>query len=225
MTEILSLENDDVQEYFDSIKKKANKIDKKIIDENLKEITKYIQQAEKIGQTALARELKNITVVFVLEKRLLEHDIQYYVNMKDIVKFIEQIKGHVIKFCELEYFPRIIPNNIAEKILNVKENNLFDEYYILFTDYKDEELLTKEEENKRKVNKDPIIFGRWNIYPNRYYMIADWVDEYCDIDFDRFILELNKIDPKYQPEQILEDNDVYINRLIESIKKEDNEEH
>ena len=224
MTEILSLENNDVQEYFDNIKEKANKIDRKLIDKNLKEITSYIERAEKLGQTALARELKNTTVVFVLEKRLLKYDIHYYVNMKDIVKFIEQIKGHVIKFCELEYFPRVIPNEIAERIIDIKENNLFDEYYILFTDYTDEELLNNEEKEKRKVNKDPIIFGRWNIYPNRYYIIDDWVDEYCDIDFDKFIRELHKVDPKYKPNHILEDNDMYINRLIESIKNENKEE-
>ncbi len=219
MTEILSLDND-VQEYFDNIKQKANKVDAQIIDDSLEEITRYIERANKLGQTALSRELKNITALFVYEKRLLNYGIEYYVNMKDIVKFIEQIKGHVIKFCELEYFPRVIPNNVAERIINIKENNIFDEYYILFTDYANDELLTKEEEKKRIVNKDPIIFGRFNIYPNRYYMIADWVDEYCDINFDTFIRELSKVDPNYKPEQITEDNDVYINRLVKSIEKE-----
>lgn len=219
MTEILSLDND-VQEYFDNIKQKANKVDAQIIDDSLEEITRYIERANKLGQTALSRELKNITALFVYEKRLLNYGIEYYVNMKDIVKFIEQIKGHIIKFCELEYFSRVIPNNIAERIINIKENNIFDEYYILFTDYANDELLTKEEEKKRTVNKDPIIFGRFNIYPNRYYMIADWVDEYCDINFDTFIRELSKVDPNYKPEQITEDNDVYINRLVKSIEKE-----
>lgn len=224
MDMVLKLD-DDVKIYFEDIKKNASKIDIKTIEDNLEEITKYIQQAEKLGQKALVRELKNITTLFVYEKRLLNYDIDTYVNMKDIVRFIEQIKGHVIKFCELEYFPRVIPNDVADHITKVKENKIFDEYYVLFTDYTDSELLNTKEAEKRKINKDPIIFGRFNIYPNRYYVIDSWIDEYCDIDFDMFVRTLKNVDPKYQPEKILEDNNVYINRLVKSIEKEKEKEN
>lgn len=212
--------NDDVQNYFDDIKSKINKIDLDTLNKNLNEISSFIERAEKIGQKSLARELRNNLALIVSTKRVLNYGIDKYVTMDDIVKYIESIKGHVIKFNELEYFPRVIPNEVAEKILKCKENNLFDKYYILYTDYVDDELLTKEEKDKRDINKDPIIFGEFDFYPKRYFVICDYVDEYCDITFDKFTEQLHKIDKNYKPNEVVEDNTAYVNRVLEIVKKE-----
>lgn len=217
--EIITI-NDDVQNYFDDIKSKINKIDLDTLNKNLNEISSFIERAEKIGQKSLARELRNNLALIVSTKRVLNYGIDKYVTMDDIVKYIESIKGHVIKFNELEYFPRVIPNEVAEKILKCKENNLFDKYYILYTDYVDDELLTKEERDKRTINKDPIIFGEFDFYPKRYFVICDYVDEYCDITFDKFTEQLHKIDKNYKPNEVVEDNTAYVNKVLEIVKKE-----
>ena len=51
-------------------------------------------------------------------------------------------------------------------------------------------------------------------------MICDYVDEYCDITFDKFTEQLHKIDKNYKPNEVVEDNTAYVNKVLEIVKKE-----
>lgn len=212
---------DKIQEYFDSIKAKVDEITLEGLKTSYKEIPNYIEMAKKNGQEALAKKMTKYLRVMVREKILLEKGISKVVHLADIVRYIDNIPNHYVKFCELKFFPRVIPLEVSNKIQDCRNNGLFDEYYILFTDYTEEELLSEEEKQQRKKNKDPIVFGAFKGYDERYYYIADWEDEYCDITLDKFVGKLKEIDKEYKPEEIVENNDIYINNALYALEQEE----
>lgn len=210
----------EVQFFFNSIKSKINTFDLKGLEESLKEIPGQIERAERAGQIFLARKLKKHIYLMMQEKLLLEVGINRYVSLYEITKFISQIEDFVVKFSELEAFPRIIPENVLEKLEEVKKLDIFDEYWICFTDYTDEEIINEKAKQQRTINKDPIIFGTMKGYKDRYYFIVDWEDQYCDITFDKMVNTLKEIDPEYKPKEIVRDTESYINTLLPQIKEE-----
>ena len=80
---------------------------------------------------------------------------------------------------------REIPDEIVDTVAKVKD--IFDELYVVFTDYtgKEERKVAKE-----RRDKDPILFGVFKnnvVVSDRFYFLGDWVDEYCDLTLDKFI--------------------------------------
>ena len=69
---------------------------------------------------------------------------------------------------------------------------MFDEFFIIFTDYTGEVERTVKKEER---DKDPILFGvvhhpdKTNMPTNRMYFIADWVDEYCDLTLEELCMQ------------------------------------
>lgn len=153
------------------------------------------------------------------EKVLLKYNINKYVSLYDINRFIDGIEDYVVKFCEIMAFPRIIPNNVVDRIQQMKDLGLFSEFYIVFTDYTDEEIISEKAKKQRQVNRDPIVFGVIDGYQDRYYFIADWVDEYCDITFDKMVSKLQSMDKNYKPNEIVEDTEKYIARVLPYVEE------
>src|SRR5208283_2775599 len=98
------------------------------------------------------------------------------VDRSVIDKFRYKVKDQVIKFEELEKFPRMIPSKVQKVIAEVKERKLFDKHHVLFIDYTKEQ---PKKTNKEKIReRDPILFGSYAYQPDRFYFITDWIDEY-----------------------------------------------
>lgn len=225
--------SEQVQSYFDDLKEKCVDINLDNLEKSLQEIPAQIQKAEKIGQKFLAEKLKRHIYLIMKEKTLLNYGINKYVSLYDINRFIDGIEDYVVKFCEIMAFPRIIPNEVVEKIEKMKSLGLFSEFYIVFTDYTDEEIISDKAKKQREINRDPIVFGTIDGYQDRYYFIADWVDEYCDITFDKMVNTLQSMDKSYKPKEIIEGIEEYIAKVLpyveESIeeqkKREEEAEH
>ena len=80
-----------------------------------------------------------------------------------------------------------IPDDLVETITKTKD--LFDEFYVVFTDYTGKEERKVEKERR---DKDPILFGVFKNSVNvsdRFYFLGDWVDEYCDLTLDKMVEE------------------------------------
>ena len=96
----------------------------------------------------------------------------------------------------MEKYPRSIPDEVVEKIQLLREKDIFDRFYVVFTDYTGEVEKQVEVEKRRK---DPIIFGAfeqrlegvWDIL-DRFYYIADWEDEYCDLTLAKMVDAMSK---------------------------------
>ena len=68
-----------------------------------------------------------------------------------------------------------------------KSKDIFDELYVIFTDYTGKEERKVEKERR---DKDPILFGVFKNDGNvadRFYFLGDWVDEYCDLTLDKMV--------------------------------------
>ena len=68
-----------------------------------------------------------------------------------------------------------------------KTRGIFDEFYVVFTDYTGKEERKVEKERR---DKDPILFGVFKNNTNvadRFYFLGDWVDEYCDLTLDKMV--------------------------------------
>ena len=187
------------QEYFDAMKDKKNTV----TSEDLKKIYENcLELANKYRITGQIRGLRKI--LFCMEsiekeQQLVDMGITTFIYKDDIDFYIDTVANtrnrseRPIKIIELERYEREIPDEIVDVIDKTKE--LFDQMYVVYTDY------TVKEERKieaEKKQKDPILFGTFQnrekkVCIDRFYYLGDWVDEFCDLTLDKMINETKKL--------------------------------
>ncbi len=136
------------------------------------------------------------------EKKAIEVGVDEYIFRDDIDEFLSQrnVQESSIKLISLKDYPRQIPPEIQEKIKKTKK--VFNQMYVLFTDYTS--TVTKNYQREERIqtrDRDPILFGVFEdakvdpkhhfvesrMLNDRFYVIGDWVDEYCDLTLDKFV--------------------------------------
>lgn len=174
-------------EYFDYLKDKKNKI----TDEDLKA---YYETAmtlvNKYKTTKQYKALKKLIFhveTIEKERELVKLGIDTFVYRDEVELFIEKVADKVVKIIELRNYEREIPDEIVEVI--EATSDLFDELYVVFTDYTGE--VEKQVEQERR-EKDPILFGTFQdkesrTVIDRFYFLGDWEDEFCDLTLDKMI--------------------------------------
>lgn len=179
--------NIDVEQFFNNIKTQFSYIN------GSKEVEKYylnsIEQAKKLGQTALLEKLTSQRNVVLNECKLKENKINKFVTEDQVVEFYKSVgKPDTLKLSWIKNFTRIIPSKAVELKEKADQLNVFDNYVVLHYDPENEseEDTNKEKEEKKK---DPILFGVME-NSRRLYFIADWVDDYCDLTLDKMMEEL-----------------------------------
>lgn len=187
------------QQYFDKMKE----LKQTITSERLSEIyDNCLELANKYKITGQIRGLRKI--LFCMEsidkeQQLVEMGITTFIYRDDIDFYIDKVadtpqrKERPIKLIELERYEREIPDEIVAVIDKTKE--LFDQMYIVYTDYTGKSERQIEAERKQK---DPILFGTFinrdkKICLDRFYYLGDWVDEYCDLTLDKMVNETKKM--------------------------------
>lgn len=174
-------------EYFEQVKSMKEKCSKEELqafyDTAMSKFKKYMIT----GQKDAARHLFNLCELAKREMDIIEAGIDTYVYREDIDTYVNNVADDCVVAVELENYEREIPDDIVDKVCMCKEKNLFDKYYVFFTDYTGEHRSKVEEKKKAK---DPILFGNCLIegkVSNRMYFIGDWVDEYCSLTLDSMI--------------------------------------
>lgn len=210
--------------YFSYVKSKLNKTQTKKLKSRLQKLQSLVKNAEEMGQKALYEELSRMLIVAVRESEALACGHDVYVNKTDINKFMnivtedEQFAKNPIRFKKLEEFPRAVPSKIQKTIKSVQSKGLFDEFWILYLDYSGEEIKS----NKQKIReKDPIIFGKFTYDEEKYYFIADWIDEYCDLTLSAFVSKLKSNDEEYDVSKTENMTSEYLERIKSEIKERD----
>jgi hypothetical protein len=196
MLEIEKKEKIDPQVYFDLIKEKKHQSSDKFLNDFQDVIEVELSKAMKTGQNYMVRRLAYTMSIITRERQLIQEGIDVYILREDIEEYIKSVEKKVVKVIELENYPRSIPDEVVEKVEKLKSKNIFDRYYVVFTDYTGEIEKTVEQ-TKRK--RDPIIFGAfeqkldgiWDIF-DRFYFIADWEDEYCDLTLAKMVDAMSK---------------------------------
>lgn len=178
------------QEYFDIVKERKHKVTEedlvRIYDNCLELIQKYI----KTGQVKAAKKLMFHLDSLEKEKDIIKAGVDTFIYRSDIEDYIDNVAKDVVKVIELENYERDIPEEVVEVIEKVKDK--FTKMYVIFTDYTGKIERSVEKERREK---DPILLGTLQnkatrTIIERFYYIADWVDEYCDLTLDRMVDEM-----------------------------------
>ncbi|MCM1232320.1 MAG: hypothetical protein NC124_20305 [Clostridium sp.] len=187
------------QQYFDSMKEKKNTVTSgdllKIYDNCLELANKY----RITGQIRGLRKILFCMESIEKEQKLVDMGITTFIYKDDIDFYIDSVANSrnrnekPIKIIELERYEREIPDEIVEVIDKTKE--LFDQMYIVYTDYTGKEERKIEAERKQK---DPILFGTFQnrekkVCIDRFYYLGDWVDEFCDLTLDKMVNKTEKL--------------------------------
>lgn len=178
------------QEYFNIVKERKHKVTEedlvRIYDNCLQLIQKYI----KTGQVKAAKKLMFHLDSLEKEKDIIKAGVDTFIYRSDIEDYIDNVAKDVVKVTELENYERDIPEEVVEVIEKVKDK--FTKMYVIFTDYTGK---IERSVKKERREKDPILFGTLQneatrTIIERFYYVADWVDEYCDLTLDRMIDEM-----------------------------------
>lgn len=189
---VIDVENITPSVYFDYVKGLKEKLNRDeyaiIIDSGLK----MIEKCKITKQTAMAKEISHQVELALRELNAANEGFDIFVDRKVIEKYIAEVEGKAIKIIELSEYTREIPEEVMDKV--AKAADIFDQMYIVFTDY------TKKESKrvaKERRDKDPILFGAFQdketdsknrIYiEDRLFFIADWVDDKCDLTLQEIV--------------------------------------
>ena len=177
-------------QYFDRLKGLKKDITEEDIDNVLNNCLELMKKPKITGQKKMAKKIYEQAQILLKELKAVKAGFDTYVLREDILYYIEKISKKTVKIIELENYERDIPDEVVDKL--VEAQPLFDEFFIIFTDYTGEAERTVQ---KEKRDKDPILFGvihhpeKTNVPTNRFYFIADWVDEYCDLTLEELCLQ------------------------------------
>jgi hypothetical protein len=186
-------------QYFNYIKDKKNNTTDAELCTFYEGCLALVAKYKITGQKKIIRKLKFLTDCVAKEREVLKLGINSFVYREDIEEYIDNIAKTPVKIIELENYPREIPDEVVDTILKTK--NIFDQLYVVFTDYTGE---VEKQVTKERREKDPILFGTFQkrianerfgdeiLINDRFYYLGDWVDEYCDLTMDKFIKESGK---------------------------------
>lgn len=176
-------------QYFSHVKYQIKQMNDKDLDKLYSISTELLEKYKKTGQTKAVKKLIFHIKTILKEKELIDLGITKFIYREDIENYIDNVADDVVKIIELKNYPREIPDDLVETIELTKD--IFDEMYVLFTDYTEE--ISKEVEKER----DPILFGAFidreiGEMSQRMYYLGDWIDEYCDLTLDKLVAQTNK---------------------------------
>ena len=172
-------------QYFDYIKNAKNDITTEALKESYSVFLKLAEKYTKLGQKESLKKLCFLADTLKKEEKLIELGITTYIYKDVIEDYIENVADKTVKIIELSRYMREVPDELVETI--EKSKDLFDEFYVVFTDYTGKEERKVEKERR---DKDPILFFFFKNNSNvadRFYFLGDWVDEYCDLTLDKMV--------------------------------------
>jgi len=185
--------------YMKYVKSRFSELERKELDDRLDKMTLMIRAIkefpEEIAQKALYENVCKALAVATQESEMFVCGYKHYISKQDVDKY-KKVADRVVKFESLDKYPRIMPPSVREKVVEVQKRGLFDQFWVLYTDYTEEK--DKLKTNKEKIiEKDPIIFGGISFNEDRLYYIIDWEDEHCDLTLDKLIdaIKVDEINP------------------------------
>lgn len=172
-------------QYFDHLIEAKQEISSEKLKTSYNKFKELGKKYEKSGQKEAYNKLLYLAEVMKKEEQLIEMGITTFIYKDTIEDYITKVADKTVKIVELSRYMREIPDEIVDTVAKVKD--IFDELYVVFTDYtgKEERKVAKE-----RRDKDPILFGVFKnsaVVSDRFYFLGDWVDEYCDLTLDKFI--------------------------------------
>lgn len=168
-------------EFFNRLKRE--KLELKIIDSIMDDYLVSIERAKLLDQTALVEKLQDQLPIVKKETEMVLAGVTDYLTVNQVDNLLKKSDRN-IRQTVLKNYTGIIPDDIVMRVSELKKKNIFDDFMVLHYDPKKEnEDLTKAEKEKKK---DPIIFG-YVKNSDKYYYIADWIDEFCNLTMNEVV--------------------------------------
>ena len=172
--------------FFSEIKKNA-KLNKEDYANRVEGYITALKTADIAGQEAFKERLLRDLVINKYESVLYATGNYYVVKEETAVEFAKKAEKGVNLVYAKNYL-RPIPIDVVNKIKEMNELEIFDNYVIMHYDpenrYSDKTHAEKVKEEQKK--RDPILFGVI-AGSNKLYYITDWEDEYCNLTLDEFV--------------------------------------
>ena len=186
----------EVQQAFLDLKQQKQIIEDAELQRVYENAQVFANKYAETGQTEALKKLIFVLQTVTKERELLKLGFNQFIYKDAIDAYIDQVSVKPIKITELCNYVRDVPQEIVDKVKLTKE--IFDEFFVVYTDYTSKED-RRVEASKRE--RDPILFGVFldrnaHVCNERFYYIGDWIDEYCDLTFDRMLTDLGKYNVK-----------------------------
>ena len=164
----------DPVKFFMELKENFSDLEKAEIDEN--KMQGMLSNLEKTKQKYAIATLINEKITKEIENKLFDAGYIQHQTEESLIKFIKQCKKGLC-LTEIEYFDKVIPEDVMDKFFKAEDTKLFDNYYILYYDPKNTKNIFY-----TAVEKDPIMFGVIR-GSKKLFLIADWIDDYCNLTY------------------------------------------
>lgn len=174
-------------DYFLQLKSNVESISNEKLKQSFNNICFLSEKYKKTGQIKSLEKLKFLAEVMQKEVKLLEIGVDKFIYRSVIEDYIDNVSKDVVKIQDLEAYMREVPDEIVEVIEKTKD--IFDKFYVAFTDYTGQEERKVEQERR---DRDPILFGVFTdrkVVSDRFYYLGDWEDEFCDLTLDKLVAE------------------------------------
>jgi hypothetical protein len=171
--------------YFSYVKHKMTKMQMRKIEHQSQKLARMVEKTKIDGQTALFEELSKQLAVSFKQIEIAACGMEHFIEKEVLTKHMNIVEDRVVKLSPVEEFPRLIPEDVSAKLKACRDRKLFDTYWVLYTDYTDQKDLKTNE--KKIIEKDPILFGSLKLDKDVLYPIADWIDEHCDITIEKLV--------------------------------------
>lgn len=174
-------------QYFEGLKGAKKNITLGALKKSYPAFIELGEKYRRLGQVESLKKLCFLADTLMKEEKLIELGITTYVYKDAVEDYIENVAGKAVKIIELSRYMREVPDEFVEVV--EKTSELFDQFYVVFTDYTGREERKVEKERR---DKDPILFGVFKdgtSVSDRFYFLGDWVDEYCDLTLDKMVSE------------------------------------
>src|SRR4030042_2342290 len=143
-------------------------------------------------QIALTEEIEKKALKVMREATMASCGFNKFIEGDFLNKYIDLCKNKVIKISRIKNYVRFIPKKVRDKMEKAERKALFDGYVVVHTDPNDTSVMKTVEEKK-----DPILFGVIS-ESDRFYFIADWKDELCDLTLEKIVDKLGLDDTDYK---------------------------
>lgn len=153
-----------------------------------------IRMADESGQTALKEQLLRQLIIHRYESVLFSIGCVKAITEKQLVGFVkESERGLALTY--VANYSRVIPPDVVAVKRELDKLEVFDNYAVLhYSPNAPAETQTEEEKQKELRRKqDPILFGIIEGSDKLYY-VADWIDEYCDLQWTEIVDKLGGVE-------------------------------
>ena len=182
--------------YFEILKDRKKQITDEQLSKFYDNAISLLNKYNTTGQKEAMKKLIFLIETVEKEREIVRLGIDTFVYYEDIEDYIDNVAKNVVKIIDLERYERDIPDEVVEVISQTK--HLFTKFYVVFTDYTGK---IERQVKKERREKDPILFGTFQDIESktlleRFYFIADWEDEYCDLTLGKMVEEIKTIKSK-----------------------------